>query len=324
MSDSSPLLAVDNLVKRFPIRRGVVLRREVGSVHAVDGVSFSLGANQTFGLVGESGCGKSTIARTVLLVERPTAGRVLFDGKDVHQLSGAELKWYRRSVQTVLQDPYSSLSPRLRVKEIIEEPMIVHGYLSRGERRKRVGELLEIVGLAGSGDLYPHQFSGGQRQRIAIARSLALNPRLLVLDEPVSALDVSIRAQILNLLRQIQQQFGVSYLLIAHDLAIVAHMSDTIGVMYLGELVEVAASDELSLNPLHPYSRALLSAALPADPDATGQEIVLTGEVPSPLHPPSGCRFRTRCPAAMPVCVETAPGWTEKAPGHRVACHLYG
>ena len=199
MTNAQPLLQVDGLVKRFPIRRGVILRREVGSVRAVDGVTFTIGANETFGLVGESGCGKSTIARTVLLVETPTNGRVLFDGKDVHRLRGAEVKGYRRAVQTVLQDPYSSLSPRLRVKEIIEEPMIVHGYLSRGERRKRVGDLMDVVGLHGGGDLYPHQFSGGQRQRIAIARALALNPRLIVLDEPVSALDVSIRAQILNL-----------------------------------------------------------------------------------------------------------------------------
>lgn len=318
------LLDVGQLVKHFPIKRGIILRREVGSVKAVDGVSFAIGREETFGLVGESGCGKTTISRTVLLLERPTAGAVQFDGKDVHRLNRSGVKWYRRSVQAVFQDPYSSLSPRLRVKEIIAEPMIAHNYLSRTERRRRVSEMLEVVGMpAMAGDLYPHQFSGGQRQRIAIARSLALNPRLIVLDEPVSALDVSIRAQILNLLSDLQRRFGVSYLFIAHDLAAVAHMSHRIGVMYLGEMVESAESDELVTNPLHPYTRALLSAALPADPDEIGEPIILTGEVPSPINPPSGCRFHTRCPAAMPVCATDAPVRREQRPGHHVACHLY-
>lgn len=322
--NGSILLEVRDLVKHFPVTRGVVFRRQIGAVKAVDGVSFTIGLGQTFGLVGESGCGKTTVARTILRVERPTAGRIAFQDKDIFRLSSNDIHWFQRSVQAVFQDPYSSLNPRMRVREIISEPMEIHNYASKREQAERVRELLQVVGLwPDAGQLYPHQFSGGQRQRIAIARALALNPSLMVLDEPVSALDVSIRAQILNLLRSIQQRFGVGYLLIAHDLAVVLHMSDMVGVMYLGELVETANSDELRTNPLHPYTKALFSAVLPADPDAKRDEIILSGDVPSPLNPPSGCKFHTRCPFAMPICSEEKPRWQEAAPGHHVACHLY-
>jgi oligopeptide transport system ATP-binding protein len=298
--------------------------KQIGAVKAVDGVTFAIQRGTTFGLVGESGCGKTTIAKCILLIERMTSGSILFDGKAISRLATAELKWYRRSVQPVFQDPFSSLNPRMRVGSIISEPLSVHEAFTRNGLASRVSELLETVGLTrDAAKLYPHEFSGGQRQRIAIARALALNPALVILDEPVSALDVSIRAQITNLLQDIQQQWGLSYLVIAHDLAIVQHMSTTIGVMYLGKMVEVADRRALALNRLHPYTQALFSAALPADPDYAHDEIVLTGEVPSPLNPPTGCRFHTRCPQAMPQCSEVEPHWKEMSPGHYVACHLY-
>ena len=259
-----------------------------------------------------------------LLVEKLTSGSILFEGKDISRFTKAELKWYRRSVQAVFQDPFSSLNPRMRVKDILGEPLVIHGILSGRLLERRVAELLEIVGLAAeAARLYPHEFSGGQRQRIAIARALALNPALVILDEPVSALDVSIRAQVTNLLQDLQQKFGLSYLLIAHDLAMVQHVSNTIGVMYLGKMVEVAGSKELYRNPLHPYTKALFSAALPSDPDQARDEIVLSGEVPSPLNPPVGCSFHPRCPQVMPRCSETGPTLEEITPGHQVACHLY-
>lgn len=318
------LLRVQDLRKYFPVTRGVIRMKEIGAVKAVDGVDFSVPRRGTFGLVGESGCGKTTIAKCILLIEKLTNGSILFDGKDIARLPKSDRKWYRRAVQPVFQDPYSSLNPRMRVRDILSEPLIVHKAIPTSQLEARVAELLETVGLSReAGQLYPHEFSGGQRQRIAIARALALNPALIILDEPVSALDVSIRAQVINLLRDIQREFGLSYLLIAHDLAIVQYMSNIIGVMYLGKLVEVAGSRELCQKTLHPYTRALFSAALPADPDQAGDEIILSGEVPSPLNPPAGCRFHPRCPQAMPRCAEAEPDLREIAPSHRVACYLY-
>ncbi len=317
------LMEVKDLKKHFPVTKGLVLMKQVGAVKAVDGVSFTIDKGGTFGLVGESGCGKTTTARLILLLEKITSGTVLYDGKDISQLSGAELKKYRGSVQAVFQDPYSSLSPRMRVGGIISEPIVVNDALPKRAIKERVAELLEVVGLRVDGaELYPHEFSGGQRQRIAVARALSINPALIVLDEPVSALDVSIRSQIMNLLRDIQQEFGVTYLLIAHDLAVVRHMSNRIGVMYLGKLVETAESEELFTHPLHPYTQALLSSALPAHPDDHQEEIILPGEVPSPLNPPSGCRLHPRCHRAKPICSEEEPELKDVGGGHWVACHL--
>ncbi len=318
------LLRVQDLRKHFPVTKGVIRMKQIGAVKAVDGVDFTVPRRGTFGLVGESGCGKTTIAKCILLIEKLTNGSILFDGRNIERLPKSELKWYRRSVQAVFQDPFSSLNPRMRVMEIIGEPLVVHNSLSRRDREGRVAELLETVGLSrDSAKMYPHEFSGGQRQRLAIARALALNPALIILDEPVSALDVSIRAQVINLLHDIQREFGLSYLLIAHDLAIVQHMSNIVGVMYLGKLVEVAGSREIVLKGLHPYTKALYSAALPADPDQTGEEMILSGEVPSPLNPPAGCRFHPRCPHAMPRCSESEPQLREMSPGHQVACYLF-
>ena len=262
------LLEVRNLEKHFPVTRGLIFMKQIGAIKAVDGISFSIGRGETFGLVGESGCGKTTTGRLILLLEKMTSGSIFFEGNDIERLSGLEFKGYRRSVQAMFQDPYSSLSPRMKVGDIISEPIVVNDSLSGKEIKERVGELLELVGLnRQKAQLYPHEFSGGQRQRIAVARAIAINPKLIVLDEPVSALDVSIRAQIMNLLHDIQRQAGISYLLIAHDLAVVKHMSNRIGVMYLGKLVESAQSEELYQNPLHPYTQALHSAALPSHPD---------------------------------------------------------
>lgn len=318
------VLEARNLKKYFPVRRGVLSSRLLGVVKAVDGVSFTTRRGETFGLVGESGCGKTTTARVILRLEKPTEGSVLVSGREIEELRGHELGTYRASVQAVFQDPYSSLNPRKRVRSIVGEPIVVNRTLPRRAVAARIAELLDQVGLAPkSADLYPHEFSGGQRQRIAIARALALNPSLVVLDEPVSALDVSIRAQIMNLLKDLQARLGLTYLLISHDLATVRYMATSVGVMYLGRIVETAPAPELFTHPCHPYTQALLSAALPAHPDVRREEVILPGEVPSPLHIPSGCRFHPRCPAAMTICSEVDPAAREVRPGHRVACHLY-
>ncbi len=316
------VLEAKNLTKHFPVKRGVLLR-QVGSVRAVDDVSFAVEPGRTLGLVGESGCGKTTTAKLVLLLEQPTSGLIRFEGRDLQTLDAASLRDYRRSVQAVFQDPYASLSPRMRVGAIIAEPLVTNEPLAATEVRKRVARLLELVGLPErSADLFPHEFSGGQRQRIAIARALALSPKLVVLDEPVSALDVSIRAQILNLLTDLQAQLGLAYLFIAHDLAAVAHMSHTIAVMYLGRIVEIGDARAIATTPRHPYTQALFSAALPSHPDEQREEIIVTGEVPSPIAPPPGCHFPPRCPQAMDRCSVDEPALLPWA-GRQVACHLY-
>ena len=317
------LLTVRNVSRHFTVEQKKWLSRAPVTVRAVDNVSFELCEGQTFGLVGESGCGKTTTSRMVLLLERPDAGEIRFGGEDINSLAGERLFAYRSAVQAVFQDPYSSLSPRMRVSEIITEPMEATRTLSSRDRGAEARRLLGTVGLRpDAADMYPHEFSGGQRQRIAIARSLSTNPRLIVLDEPVSALDVSARAQVMNLLRDVQDRTGVSFLLIAHDLAVVRHMSQTVGVMYLGKLVEMADSEELYARPLHPYAKALLAAGAPIHPSDRDKEAILGGELPSPLSPPSGCHFRTRCSKVMPRCVEEEPPLKLHS-GHAVACHLY-
>ena len=320
----APLRELRDLQKYFPVKTGSLLRRKIGWVKAVDGVDLAIFAGETLGLIGESGCGKTTTSKLILLQEAPTAGTIRFDGEDVSTLRGTALMQYRREVQVVFQDPYSSLSPRMRVGDIIGEPLEIHTNLSRRALAERVAEVLELVGLQPDlARLFPHEFSGGQRQSIAIARALATNTRLIVLDEAVSALDVSIRAQIMNQLEELQQRLGVSYLFIGHDLATVAHISDRIAVMYLGQIVELADSLELCAKPLHPYTQALFTAALPAHPDERHQKLAITGEVPSALNPPSGCRFHPRCPHAMPRCAVETPVRKEAASQHIVACHLY-
>jgi oligopeptide/dipeptide ABC transporter ATP-binding protein len=316
------LLEVAGLTKHFPVRRGL-LGWTPQHVRAVDSISFAIEGGRTFGLVGESGCGKTTTSRLILGLERPTAGAIRFEGDDVLALGREAERRYRRAVQAVFQDPYASLDPRMRVGAIVAEPLVINSDLDREARRRRVAELLDLVGLPPrAADLFPHEFSGGQRQRIAIARALALSPKLVVLDEPVSALDVSIRAQILNLLVDLQKRLSVSYLFIAHDLAAVAHMSHTIAVMYLGQIVECGEAEAVALEPQHPYTKALFAAALPVDLDAPRHEVALAGEVPSPLAPPGGCRFHPRCPVAMPHCA-TDPPALRTASGRLVACHLY-
>jgi oligopeptide/dipeptide ABC transporter ATP-binding protein len=316
------VLEAAGLSKHFRAKRGI-FGGDRGVVRAVDGISFTIEGGQTLGVVGESGCGKTTTAKLVLGLEEPTGGAIRFEGKDLQELDGAGRRHYRKSVQAVFQDPYASLNPRMRVSAIIAEPLVTNESLPAVEVRQRVLQLLDLVGLPDrAADLFPHEFSGGQRQRIAIARALALSPKLVVLDEPVSALDVSIRAQILNLLRDLQSELGLSYLFIAHDLAAVAHMSHTIVVMYLGKIVESGEARDLARLPKHPYTEALFSAALPSHPDERREEIILPGEVPSPLNPPSGCRFHPRCPHAMERCAQQEPMLTD-VKGRFVACHLY-
>ena len=313
-----------DLKQHYPVTKGVLLKHTVGTVKAVDGVSFQIRRGQTFSLVGESGCGKTTTARMILQVETPTDGTIKFNGGNLAEFTSSDFREYRASVQAVFQDPWSSLNPRHRVGQIIMEPVLTHQRLSKGETREQLDALLQDVGLHSfQADYYPHEFSGGQRQRIAIARALSLRPNVLVLDEPVSALDVSIRAQIMNLLRSLQERYGLSYLLIAHNLATVRYMSHQVGVMYLGKPIEEAEPRELFTNPLHPYTKALISASLPAHPRRQREEIVLTGEVPSPIAPPSGCTFHPRCPVAFEPCSDQVPELKEVQPGHVVSCHLY-
>jgi peptide/nickel transport system ATP-binding protein len=323
MADTpTPVLQVDGLVKYFPVRRGL-LRRIVGHVHAVDGVSFAIGPGETLALVGESGCGKTTVGRTVLRLIEPTAGTVRLDGRDITTLTKAELRPFRQKMQIIFQDPFSSLNPRMRAGDIVAEPLRVHGHKGRKARRERVSQLFEQVGLrAAQMDNFPHQFSGGQRQRIGVARALALNPKLIVADEPVSALDVSIQAQVINLLMDLQRDLGLSYLFISHNLAVVEHIAHRIAVMYLGRIVEYTDKATLFARPLHPYTEALLAAVPVPDPAIKRAKRVLQGDVPSPLRPPSGCHFHTRCPYAEPRCRTEAPNLREIAPRHFVACHL--
>ncbi len=325
MANSNPLVEVRDLKKHFPAHGKLLNRSTKHWIRAVDGVSFDLYPSETFSLVGESGCGKTTTAKMVLRLETPTAGSILFDGSDLERLRPDELKLYRSSVQAVFQDPWSSLDPRMRAGSIIAEPLVVNHRPPRKTVEARVADLLVKVGLHPQhAYLYPHQFSGGQRQRVAIARALSINPRLIVLDEPVSALDVSIRAQILNLLKDVQDQLGLSYLLIAHNLATVRYMSHRVAVMYFGKIVETARAKELFSRPLHPYTRALISAALHSCPDNEHEKIVLPGEVPSPMKPPPGCAFHPRCSSASPRCSETTPVLREQESGHWVACGLAG
>lgn len=321
-NNKETLLQVDDLVMHFPIYRGVI-QRQVGAVRAVDGVSFDIERGETLGLVGESGCGKSTTGRTILQLYRPTSGAVQFEDVDLVHLKGEELRKIRRKMQMIFQDPYASLNPRMTVADIVGEPLIVHEVAKGKEIQDRVQHLLEIVNLNPSfASRYPHEFSGGQRQRIGIARALALQPSFIICDEPISALDVSIQAQVVNLLEELQEQFNLTYLFIAHDLSMVKHISDRVAVMYLGVIVELASRDELYAKPLHPYTQALLSAVPIPDPiaDAKRKRTILQGDVPSPANPPSGCRFRTRCPIAEAVCAESRPEFREIRPGHFVAC----
>jgi oligopeptide transport system ATP-binding protein len=322
MSENNVLLRVNNLVKHFPIMRGFI-QRQVGAVRAVDSISFDVKRGETLGLVGESGCGKSTTGRSILQLYRPTSGEVLFDGVDLAKIKGEDLRKMRRKMQMIFQDPYASLNPRMTVGEIVGEPLLVHNISNEKETNERVKQLLELVNLNPSfATRYPHEFSGGQRQRIGVARALALQPSFIVCDEPISALDVSIQAQVVNLLEELQEQFNLTYLFIAHDLSMVRHISDRVAVMYLGVIVELTTRDELYSKPLHPYSQALLSAVPIPDPlaEATRKRTILEGDVPSPANPPSGCRFRTRCPIAESICAESRPEFREIKPGHFVAC----
>ncbi|TGA96469.1 dipeptide ABC transporter ATP-binding protein [Sporolactobacillus shoreae] len=320
---SEPLLKVENLKKYYPIKGGI-FGKVSETVRAVDGVSFTVNEGETLGIVGESGCGKSTTGRMIMRLIEPTEGSIQFEGKDILNISKSEMRKVRKDVQMIFQDPYASLNPRQTVGSIIEEPMIVHGLGDRKERRERVEELLELVGLSAyHAKRYPHQFSGGQRQRIGIARALAVRPKLIIADEPVSALDVSVQSQVLNLLQDLQKKFNLTYIFIAHDLSVVRHISNRVGVMYLGKIVEISDSESLYDNPKHPYTKALLSAVPIPDPDKTADRIILSGDVPSPAHPPAGCAFHDRCPVAMDICSKEKPVMKEMEDGRLVSCHLY-
>jgi oligopeptide transport system ATP-binding protein len=325
MSDHTPLVVVENLVKHFPITQGIVIQRVVGRVRAVDVISFYINHGETLGLVGESGCGKTTVGRTMLALYPKTSGRVLIDGQDIHTARGSAMLAVRRMAQMIFQDPYASLNPRWTVSSIVSEPIRVHHLIKASKDRDvRVVELLEMVGLnARHVNRFPHEFSGGQRQRIGIARALASEPKFIVCDEPISALDVSIQAQVVNLLEELQDRLGLTYLFIAHDLSMVRHICDRVAVMYLGVMVELGERNDLYENPLHPYTQALLSAVPIPDPkkNRARKRVILTGDVPSPINPPSGCRFHPRCPIAKPHCSEMVPQWREITPNHWVACH---
>ncbi|HOB40842.1 ABC transporter ATP-binding protein [Candidatus Darwinibacter acetoxidans] len=317
------LLEVRNLVKHFPIRQGIIFSKQVGAVQAVDDISFTVRKGETLGLVGESGCGKTTTGRLILRLIEPTSGDIIFDGKNIPQLPKDEMRELRKEMQIIFQDPYGSLNPRMTVGDIIGEPLHIHKLARGAEREKRVRELLEVVGLSAfHARRFPHEFSGGQRQRIGIARALAVRPRLIICDEPVSALDVSIQAQVINLLQDLQREFDLTYIFIAHDLAVVKHISDRVAVMYLGKIVELTDKNELYRNPKHPYTQALLSAIPEADPTIKKERILLKGDVPSPINPPKGCRFHTRCPKVMDICKVEEPEFVDSGNGHFVACHL--
>jgi oligopeptide transport system ATP-binding protein len=326
-STRDTILKVRDLKMHFPITKGIVIQRQVGSIKAVDGLDFDLYRGETLGLVGESGCGKSTTGRAILQLYKPTDGSVVFEGQELTTIGSGDLRRMRRRMQMIFQDPYASLNPRMTVGSIVGEPLEVHNIgANRKERQERVQELLKIVGLNPYFiNRYPHEFSGGQRQRIGVARALAVNPSFIVCDEPISALDVSIQAQVINLLEDLQQDLGLTYLFIAHDLSVVRHISDRIAVMYLGKIVELADRDELYANPMHPYTQALLSAVPIPDPEIEKkrQRIILEGDVPSPANPPKGCNFNTRCPRVMDICRQTDPEFKDKGDGHFVACFLY-
>ncbi|AXM88530.1 dipeptide ABC transporter ATP-binding protein [Anoxybacillus ayderensis] len=320
---NEPLLQVKGLKKYFPITAGL-FNKQIGQVKAVDDLSFVVYRGETLGIVGESGCGKSTTGRMLMRLIEPTEGSILFEKEEVTKLSPQQLRKVRRDMQMIFQDPFASLNPRHTVEKILEEPLIVHGIGSKEERRKKVREMLEVVGLSSyHAKRYPHQFSGGQRQRIGIARALMTKPKLIIADEPVSALDVSIQAQVLNLLEDLQKEFGLTYIFIAHDLGVVRHISDRVGVMYLGRMVELASSEELYRHPKHPYTKALLEAVPIPDPEYKKEKQLLTGDLPSPSNPPTGCAFHTRCQACMDICKTIKPEWKEVGNGHYVACHLY-